>query len=129
MNPDVPGLEACQRLAKAGYDAPAHHFYDTATGKLYGEGLTVSGAASPVTREVAEQLRGVLAPTLGEMLAEIRRRGWCVILENLGKEPKPWACSVWSETSADIGGGSDAAMSADALALALAEAVEKEGKP
>ena len=146
MNHDVPSLEACQRLVKAGYDAPAHHFYDTATGKLYGEGMTVSGAASPVTREVAEQLRGVLAPTVGEMLAEIRRREWQVGLDLFGPKPKnEWSNErqvwVWSvhvihakpdelqgKRTRDVVAFVEADKPADALANALAEAMEKEGK-
>jgi len=82
----------------------------------------------------------VAAPTIGEMLAEIRRRGWQVSLATVGPLDVCFKATVWradgdGEGSQGRGGmeyrrvilGHMVADSpADALALALAEAGEKE---
>jgi len=126
MNHDVPSLEACQRLAKAGLIP-----LDESGNILWWVELPPD---SPfLTRcPASERLDlGVYtyAPTLGEMLAEIRRRGW---LGKVRYEPVAQLCD------ATVGCGppdvrrrhyeAQHKEAADALANALHEAMEKEGK-
>jgi len=138
MKSDVPSLEACKRLAEAGLIPPAE------SGNIWWW-VELPPDSPFLTRcPVSERLDlGVYtyAPTLGEMLAEIRRRGWgAEIRDDLRDEGRVpvfiWTMRVEAglQSSGDLQSGIDVAGQhvsesiADALALALAEAMEKESK-
>ena len=133
MKSDIPSLGACKRLAEAGLIPPAE------SGNIWWW-VELPPDSPFLTRcPVSERLDlGVYtyAPTIGEMLAEIRRRGWQVSLSTVGygSAENRFKATVWRLDKGEcarrriILGHAVADEPADALALALAEAVEKEGK-
>ena len=132
MNHDVPSLEACQRLAKAGWTVATFFRYEKEIEEIGEWRLRqAAGRWRPAYAYVV-----VDAPTIGEMLAEIRRRGWQVSLSTVGygSAENRFKATVWRLDKGEcarrriILGHAVADEPADALALALAEAVEKEGK-
>ena len=132
MNPDIPGLEACKRLAKAGWTVATFFRYEKEIEEIGEWRLRqAAGRWRPAYAYVV-----VDAPTIGEMLAEIRRRGWQVSLSTVGygSAENRFKATVWRLDKGEcarrriILGHAVADEPADALALALAEAMEKEGK-
>ena len=139
MNPDVPSLEACRRLAKVWPDTDdaqerAWWLVDGASGD---SDLCEGYTRRSWTLEALDELYP--APTIGEMLAEIRRRGWQVSLSTVGYGSaedrfKATLSTVWQMDKGDcarrriILGHVCADEPAEALANALAEALEGERK-
>ena len=118
MNPDIPGLEACKRLAKAGWTVATFFRYEKEIEEIGEWRLRqAAGRWRPAYAYVV-----VDAPTIGEMLAEIRRRGWGVAID---------ATAPYLGIEVQVFFGRDVAIAdeaqvADALANALAESLEKE---
>ena len=118
MNPDVPSLKACRRLVEAGYSGPASYSYDE-NGYLWWNQQTIEKGITLVA-----------APTIGEMLAEIRRRPprflWRVACELVAQfhQGEDVAYTVTLDSVA----GMLVCLTPDALANALAKATKKEGK-
>ncbi|MBA7561105.1 hypothetical protein ES708_02740 [subsurface metagenome] len=119
MNPDVPSLEACRRLAKSRGEVwtlgLVQYFYDQ-SGNL---GTIRSGVEGPSTNETL-----LPAPTIGEMGEEIRRRGlrMIVTLERRGDGVQEFGVTIPGMAHAVH------EREADARANALSEAIEKEKK-
>jgi len=110
MNPDIPSFETCKRLAVLWPHEDALWFYSQM-------GNLMQGARGPAGYTIS-------APTIGEMLAEIRRCGWRWNLERKQSQAKVVASirtgrykEVWMADKEP----------ADALALVLCAAME-EGK-
>ena len=129
MNHDVPGLEACKRLNWPATESSFTRvlwWCERSDSEPY---LIESSACQHVPSATYTR-----APTLGEMLAEIRRRGWHGGVKhyspNQTGEPGFFGAVVGRKSS---NGETEYhhvhhKEPADAVALALAEAIEKEGK-
>ena len=139
-NPDVAGIEECKRL---NWPVPECSSIQTIWW------CVIEGKPYLVRCSAQEQLPARVytrAPTIGEMLEYIRRREWQVGLDLFGPKPKnEWSNErqvwVWSvhvihakpdelqgKRTRDVVAFVEADKPADALANALAEAMEKEGK-
>lgn len=128
---DVPGLEACKRLAKAGWPQTCSHFFYSHQAWFDAPAWSLWDGASDLCPSWEPDEGDVEAPTIGEMLAYIRGRGWHYTL--VACYPPSVLCLasvlMTGPTKSDqlLGQGLQESP-ADALANALSEAIEKEPK-
>ena len=86
----VPSLEVCKRLAKAGWSQENPRFFYINRPLQDYEDDCMRGALCDIVSECGPSYvpseGDVAAPTIDELLAYIRERGWRVEIANLGDE-------------------------------------------
>jgi len=118
-NPNVPSFPVCKRLAKVWQPAEVDYAYN-ADGELRHQSQSVIRFISPVGTGYY-----VPAPTCAEMLAEIQRRSWGISLHRTCGNGY-WTCYV-NYRVGQKAVAQNGQSPTEALALALAEALENEG--